>query len=119
MINQWPIQIKMVSDNEKFFKDADLLIAADCTAYFYKDFYDELIHNKVVLIGCSKLDEGDYSTKLTSIFKLNDIKSITVVKMESSCCIGIVDSVKNALHQSGKLIRWKTITISKDGKLIK
>lgn len=116
-LNQWPIQIKLLPETAPYFKNADLLIAADCTAYAYGDFHNEFIKNKITLIGCPKLDVGDYSEKLTAIIKKNDIKSITVVKMEVPCCQGIVNAVQTALHQSGKAVLWKIITITTDGKI--
>lgn len=117
-LNQWPIQLKLVSTDADFFKDANLLIAGDCTAYAYGNFHNKFMKNKITLIGCSKLDEGNYSNKLTTIIKKNDLKSITIVHMEKSCCSGIVDAVKNALHKSGKLIPWQIVTISVDGKIV-
>ncbi|MPN09043.1 hypothetical protein SDC9_156331 [bioreactor metagenome] len=98
--------------------DANLLIAADCTAYAYGDFHNRFIKNRVTLIGCPKLDEGDYSDKLTAIIKNNSIKSVTVVRMEVPCCGGIENAVKKALQSSGKMIPWQVITISTDGKIL-
>lgn len=117
-LNQWPVQIKLVSPNAKYLQGADLLIAADCTAYAYADFHNKFIKNKVTLIGCPKLDEGDYSEKLTEIFKMNDIKSITVVRMEVPCCGGIVNAVKKALKLSENIIPCHTVTISTNGNII-
>jgi hypothetical protein len=94
------------------------LIAADCTAYAYGDFHNRFIKNKITLIGCPKLDEGDYSEKLTAILRHNDIQSITVVRMEVPCCGGIVNAVKAALLNSGKIIPWQIVTISTDGKIL-
>lgn len=117
-LNQWPVQIKLISPSAKYLQGSDLLIAADCTAYAYADFHNKFIKNKITLIGCPKLDEGDYSQKLTEIFKLNDIKSITVVRMEVPCCGGIVSAVKNAIKASGNIVPWQIVTISTNGEII-
>lgn len=117
-LNQWPVQIKLVSPNAAYFNSANLLIAADCTAYAYGDFHNKFIRNKITLIGCPKLDEGDYSEKLTTILKMNDIKSVTVVRMEVPCCGGIENAVKNALKASDKMIPWQVVTISTNGEII-
>lgn len=118
MLNQWPIQIKLVPVNAPYFDDANLLVAADCTAFAYGDFHNEFIKNRITLIGCPKLDEGDYSEKLTEILMYNDIKSITVVRMIVPCCGGIVNAVKTALINSGKMIPWQVVTISTDGTIV-
>ena len=99
-------------------ENADLLIAADCTAFAYGDFHNRFIKNHVTLIGCPKLDTPDYTEKLTDILLANEIKSITVVRMEVPCCGGIVNAVKNAMMNSGKIIPWKIVTISTDGKIL-
>lgn len=117
-LSQWPIQIKLAPVNAPYFKDANLLIAADCTAYAYSDFHERFIRNHVTLIGCPKLDEGDYSHKLTEIIKNNNIKSVTVVKIEVPCCGGIESAAKRALQNSGKFIPWQVVTISTDGKIL-
>lgn len=117
-LSQWPVQIKLAPVNAPYFSDANLLIAADCTAYAYGDFHNKFIRNKVTLIGCPKLDEGDYSDKLTAIIKNNNIKSVTVVRMEVPCCGGIENAVKRALQNSGKFIPWQVVTISTDGKIL-
>ncbi|MBN7573804.1 MULTISPECIES: ATP-binding protein [Clostridium] len=117
-LNQWPVQIKLVSPNALYFNNANLLIAADCTAYAYGDFHNKFIRNKITLIGCPKLDEVDYSEKLTTILKMNDIKSVTVVRMEVPCCGGIENAVKNALKASDKMIPWQVVTISTNGEII-
>ncbi len=117
-LSQWPVQIKLVPVNAPYFNNADLLIAADCTAYAYGNFHSEFIKNKITLIGCPKLDEGDYSEKLTHIIAENDIKSVTVVRMEVPCCGGIENAVKRALQASGKFIPWSVITISTDGRIL-
>jgi Fe-S-cluster-containing hydrogenase component 2 len=117
-LSQWPVQIKLAPVNAPYFADANLLIAADCTAYAYGNFHNRFIRNKVTLIGCPKLDEGDYSEKLTAIIKNNSIKSVTVVRMEVPCCGGIENAIKKALQNSGKFIPWQIVTISTDGKIL-
>ena len=117
-LSQWPVQIKLVPVNAPYFNGANLLIAADCTAYAYGNFHNEFIRNRVTLIGCPKLDEGDYAEKLTSIIGNNDIKSVTVVRMEVPCCGGIENAVKRALMASGKFIPWRVVTVTTDGQLI-
>lgn len=117
-LNQWPVQIKLVPPNAGYFQNANLLIAADCTAFSYGNFHSEFMKNKITLIGCPKLDEGDYSEKLTAILKMNEIKSVTVVRMEVPCCGGIENAVKTALKNSGKLIPWQVVVISTDGKIL-
>lgn len=117
-LSQWPVQIKLAPVNAPYFSGASLLIAADCTAYAYGNFHNDFIKNKVVLIGCPKLDEGDYSEKLTAIIANNDIKSVTVVRMEVPCCGGIEMTAKKALQESGKFIPWQVVTISTDGRVI-
>lgn len=117
-LSQWPVQIKLAPINAPYFADANLLIAADCTAYAYGNFHNRFIRNKVTLIGCPKLDEGDYGEKLTEIIKSNPIKSVTVVRMEVPCCGGIENAVKRALQNSGKMIPWQVITISIEGKIL-
>lgn len=113
---QWPVQIKLVPTNAPYFDGANLLIAADCTAYAYGNFHNEFIRRHITLIGCPKLDEVDYTEKLTAIIAGNDIKSVTVVRMEVPCCGGIENAVKNALRASGKFIPWQVVTISTDGR---
>ncbi len=115
---QWPVQIKLVPVNAPYFNNANLLVAADCSAYAYADFHNRYMKNKITLIGCPKLDEGDYSEKLTAIIKENDIKSVTVVRMEVPCCGGIENAVKRALQNSGKFIPWQVVTISTDGRIL-
>ena len=117
-LSQWPVQIKLVPVNAPYFKDANLLIAADCTAYAYGNFHQEFIKNKVTLIGCPKLDEGDYSEKLTQIIANNDIKSVTIVRMEVPCCGGLEMAAKRALQDSGKFIPWQVVTIGIDGSIM-
>src|SRR5574344_804652 len=117
-LSQWPVQIKLVPVNAPYFDGANLLIAADCTAYAYGDFHNKFIRNRVTLIGCPKLDEGDYAEKLQAIIQNNDIKSVTVVRMEVPCCGGIENAVKRALQNSGKFIPWQVLTISTSGDII-
>ncbi len=117
-LSQWPVQIKLVPVNAPYFDGAKLLIAADCSAYAYADFHREFIKDHITLIGCPKLDEGDYSEKLYEIISNNDIKSVTVVRMEVPCCGGIEYAAKTALQKSGKFIPWQVITLSVDGKII-
>jgi len=117
-LNQWPVQIKLVPVNTTYFENANLLVSADCAAYAYGNFHNEFMRNKVTLIGCPKLDEGDYSEKLTAILRANNIKSVTVVRMEVPCCGGIENAVKAALKDCGKMIPWQVVTISTDGSLL-
>lgn len=117
-LNQWPVQIKLVPPNAPYFNNARLLIAADCSAYAYGNFHSKFMKNKITLIGCPKLDEIDYSEKLTAILKMNSIKSLTVVRMEVPCCGGIENAVKTALQNSGKFIPWQVVTLSTDGRIL-
>ncbi|NLK72335.1 MAG: 4Fe-4S binding protein [Clostridiales bacterium] len=117
-LRQWPCQIKLVPPNAPYFKNAHLLIAADCTAFAYGNIHNDFIKNKVTLIGCPKLDSGDYSEKLTDILANNDIKSVTVLRMEVPCCGGIVSAVTTALRNSEKMIPWNVVTISVDGRIL-
>ncbi len=117
-LSQWPCQIKLVPVNAPYFEDANLLIAADCTAFAYGNFHQDFIRNHITLIGCPKLDEGDYAEKLTQIIANNNIKSVKVVRMEVPCCGGIENAVKRSLQASGKFIPWQVVTISTDGKIL-
>lgn len=117
-LNQWPVQIKLVPVNAPYFDNANLLVAADCTAFAYGNFHAEYMKNKITIIGCPKLDDGDYSEKLTAIFTQNNIKSVTVIRMEVPCCGGIENAVKAALKNCGKLIPWQVVTISTDGRIL-
>ena len=117
-LSQWPVQIKLVPVNAPYFEGANLLIAADCTAYAYGDFHSRFIRNRITLIGCPKLDEGDYAEKLTQIITNNNIKSLTIVRMEVPCCGGIENAARRALKASGKFIPWQVVTISTDGKIL-
>ena len=115
---QWPCQIKLVPVNAPYFDGAKLLIAADCTAYAYASFHDEFMRGRITLIGCPKLDGVDYSEKLTEILTANDVKSVTVVRMEVPCCGGLEQATKNALQRSGKFIPWQVVTVSVDGQIL-
>lgn len=117
-LRQWPVQIKLAPINAPWFDGANLLIAADCTAYAYANFHQDFIRGHITLVGCPKLDGVDYSVKLTQILKNNDICSVTVVRMEVPCCGGIEFAVKQALQNSGKLLPWQVITLSTDGKIL-
>lgn len=117
-LGQWPCQIKLVPTSAPYFDGASLLVAADCTAYAYANMHNEFMSGKITLIGCPKLDSVDYSEKLTAIFKNNNIRSVTVVRMEVPCCGGLEAAVKKALKNSGKLIPRQIITVSVDGKLL-
>ena len=114
----WPVQIKLAPVNAPYFDGAKLLIAADCAAYAYANFHQEFIRGKVTLIGCPKLDDVDYSEKLTEIIQNNDIKSVTIVRMEVPCCGGLEMAAKRALQNSGKFIPWQVVTIGIEGNII-
>ncbi|MBQ5636332.1 MAG: ferredoxin [Selenomonadales bacterium] len=116
-LRQWPVQIKLVSAQAPYFDGADVLIAADCTAYAYANFHQTFIKDRITLVGCPKLDMVDYRDKLTQIFALNDIKSVTVTRMEVPCCSGMEMAVKDAISASGKDIPCRIVTISIDGKI--
>ncbi len=115
---QWPCQIKLVPANAPYFDGAKLLIAADCTAYAYANMHSNFMKGKVTVIGCPKLDDIDYSEKLTQIISQNNIKDVTVVRMEVPCCGGLEYAAKQALKNSGKFIPWQVVTISVDGKIL-
>ena len=117
-LQNWPVQIKLAPVNAPYFNGAKLLIAADCTAYAYASFHQDFIRNKVTLIGCPKLDQVDYSEKLTEIIQNNNIQSVTIVRMEVPCCGGLEMAAKKALQSSGKFIPWQVVTISIDGKIM-
>lgn len=118
-LNQWPVQIKLVPLQAPYFEHADLLVAADCTAFAYGNFHEAFIKGKITLIGCPKLDEGDYTEKLTQILSQNSIKSVTIARMEVPCCGGLTQAVKNALQASGKFLPWQVVTISTDGRILR
>lgn len=117
-LRQWPCQIKLVPVNAPYFQGAKLLIAADCTAYAYANMHQEFMRGKVTIVGCPKLDNVDYSEKLTQILQSNDIQSVTIVRMEVPCCGGLEMAAKAALQKSGKFIPWQVVTISVDGKVL-
>ena len=117
-LRQWPVQIKLAPVNAPYFEGANILVAADCTAYAYANFHQKFIRGRIVLVGCPKLDEGDYTEKLTRIFSENNIKSLTIVRMEVPCCGGLERAAKNALQASGKFIPWQVETISVDGRIL-
>ena len=115
---QWPCQIKLVPIQAPFFDGAKLLIAADCTAFAYADLHEEFMKGRITIIGCPKLDDIDYTEKLTAIIRSNNIQSVTIVRMEVPCCGGLQRAAENALKASGKFIPWQVVTISRDGKVI-
>ncbi len=117
-LGQWPCQIKLVPVNAPYFDGAKLLIAADCTAYAYANIHEEFMKGRITLIGCPKLDAVDYSEKLTQIIANNDIKSVTVLRMEVPCCGGLEHAAITALKNSGKFIPWQVVTFSTDGRIL-
>ena len=117
-LGQWPCQLKLVPVNAPYLDNAHLLIAADCTAFAYPNIHQKFMRNKITLIACPKLDDIDYSEKLTAILKQNEIKSVSILKMEVPCCGGILQAVKKALSNSGKMIPWNVVTISTDGNIL-
>ena len=116
-LRQWPVQIKLVPVNAAYFDNAHLLIAADCAAYAHGNFHGKFMKNRITLIGCPKLDNTDYSEKLTEIIRVNNIKSVTVVRMEVPCCGGIEQAAVTALKNSGKFIPWQVVTLTTDGNV--
>lgn len=116
-LRQWPVQIKLAPLMAPYFQNSALLIAADCTAYAYGNFHEDFIRDRAVLVGCPKLDNVDYSEKLTEILKQNDIKNLTVVRMEVPCCRGIERAVAAALGKSGKALPVRTVVVGTDGTL--
>ena len=116
-LGNWPVQIKLAPMRAPWLDGVDLLIAADCTAYAYARFHEDFIRDRVVLVGCPKLDGIDYSMKLGHILRENDIRSVTIVRMEVPCCGGLEFAAKKALQESGKFIPWQVITIGTDGKI--
>lgn len=115
---QWPIQIQLTPVNAPYFDGADLLIAADCTAFAYANFAKEIQKGKIMLIGCPKLDPVDYSEKLTAILEQNDVKSVTIIRMEVPCCGGIQNAAVTAMKKSGKFIPWQVLTVSVEGEVL-
>lgn len=114
---QWPVQIKLVPVSAPYFSGADLLIAADCTAFAYGDFHRRFIRGRITLVGCPKLDQVDYAEKLTEILRQNEIKSVTVVRMEVPCCGGLEQAVRQAIQASGKFLPWHVVVIATDGTI--
>ena len=117
-LSQWPVQIKLAPIRAPYFQNAKLLIAADCTAYAYAAFHEDFIRGRVTLVGCPKLDSVNYAEKLTEIIRENDIKNITLVRMEVPCCGGLELAVRNALQASGKMLPWQVVTISTEGEIL-
>lgn len=117
-LNQWPVQIKLMPTSAAFYNNADLLIAADCAAYAYGNFHNDFMKGKTTLVGCPKLDEGDYTEKLTTILQSNMIKSVTVARMEVPCCGGIERAALSAAQASGKNIPCDIVMLSLDGKIL-
>lgn len=117
-LRQWPCQIQLVPANAPFLRGADLLIAADCTAYAYANFHADFMRGRVTLVGCPKLDGIDYAGKLAEIMRANDVRSITVARMEVPCCSGLVNMVKRAMLDAGALVPWHIVTIAADGSIV-
>lgn len=117
-LTTWPVQIKLVNPKAPYLQNASLLIAADCTAFAFGDIHRKFMRNKVTLIGCPKLDEGDYAEKLAEILRQNEIRNLTILRMEVPCCGGLATAVQRALQASGKMIPWQVITISTDGRIL-
>ena len=115
---QWPVQIKLLPPKAPFYDGAKLLIAADCTAYACANIHERFMKGKLTVIGCPKLDDVDYSEKLTAIIRDNDIKSVTILRMEVPCCGGIQIAAQKALQNSGKFIPWQVITVTRDGRIL-
>ena len=117
-LSQWPVQIRLVNASAPYLQGAKLLIAADCTAYAYAAFHERFMRGRITLVGCPKLDQVDYAEKLTRIIRENDIREVTVVRMEVPCCGGLVQAVKTALQNSGKMIPWQVAILSTDGRIL-
>ena len=117
-LGQWPVQIKLLPVEAPFYQGAKLLVAADCTAFSRADFHQRFMRGRVTVIGCPKLDEGDYAEKLTEILRRNDIREVTVVRMGVPCCGGIQRAVETALRESGRFIPWQVVTLGRDGSIL-
>ena len=117
-LQQWPCQLKLLPVQAPYYHNARLLIAADCAAFARANFHQEFIKGHITAIGCPKLDAGNYADKLTQILSLNEIKSVTIVRMEVPCCGGLEMAAKQALQASGKMIPWQVVTISTDGRIL-
>ena len=115
---QWPIQIKLLPVQAPFYQGAKLLIAADCTAFSRADFHERFMKGHITMIGCPKLDEGDYAEKLTEIIRLNEIREVTIVRMEVPCCGGLQRAAETALRESGKFLPWQVVTLGRDGTIL-
>ena len=116
-LTQWPVQIKLLPVQAPFYQGARLLIAADCTAFSRADFHERFMKGHITMIGCPKLDEGDYAEKLTEIIRLNDIREVTIVRMEVPCCGGLQRAAETALRESGKFLPWQVVTLGRDGTI--
>ena len=117
-LKQWPVQLKLLPAKAPFYDGAGLLIAADCTAYAYAGMHEDFMRGKVTVIGCPKLDGVDYTEKLSQIISGNDIKSVTILRMDVPCCGGLQRAAENALRASGKFIPWQVVTISREGRIL-
>ena len=117
-LGQWPIQIKLLPVQAPFYQGARLLIAADCTAFSRGDFHERFMKGRITMIGCPKLDEGDYAEKLTEILRNNEIREVTIVRMEVPCCGGLQRAVETALRECGKFLPWQVVTLSRDGRIL-
>ena len=117
-LNQWPVQIKLVSSRADYFRDAHLLVSADCSAFACGNFHGDYMKDRITIIGCPKLDEVDYCEKLTAILRENDIKSLCVVRMEVPCCAGIAKAAKTAIEDCAKQLPWQTVTLSIEGEVL-
>ncbi|MCL2287992.1 MAG: 4Fe-4S binding protein [Candidatus Bathyarchaeota archaeon] len=117
-LKQWPVQIKLIPSNASYFAGADLLVAADCTAFAYGNFHNKCMKNKITIIGCPKLDNSDYSEKLAAIFQTNNIKSVTIARMEVPCCSGLENMVKTALQNCNKTLPLQIVIISTSGQIL-
>ena len=117
-LKQWPVQLKLVNINAAYFDGADVLIAADCSAYAMADFHQQFMKDKVTIIACPKLDQCDYSIKLYEIFRAHNIRSITIVRMEVPCCKGLAIAVTKAIQQTNKMIPLRIVTLSNQGLIL-
>ncbi len=116
-LGQWPVQIALVPPSAPYFKDSDLLIAADCVPFAYANFHEELLKGKVLLVGCPKLDDIEfYKERIAQIVKNNSIRTITYAHMEVPCCFGLVEAIEHAIAASGKKIPFEEVTITIRGE---
>ena len=115
---QWPVQIKLLPVEAPYYNGARLLIAADCTAFSRADFHQRFMRGRITMIGCPKLDGGDYTEKLTEILRRNDVREVTIVRMEVPCCGGLQQAAETALRQSGRFIPWQVVTLGRDGNIL-